>query len=78
MDDGKLPLERPVWVKVGLWGVPGRAGAWSFFWLSIAIAVACIAYGFQDRRFFWGGLLVFAALWYYLSIRWVDQHDGWA
>jgi hypothetical protein len=46
--------------------------------LSIVIAVACVAYGFVDRWFFIGGSLVFAALWYYLSIRWVDQHSGWS
>ena len=70
--------ERPLWVKLGLWGLPNRAAAWAFFWLSIAIAVGCVAYGFVDWRFFAGGGMVFAALWYYLSIRWVDQNDRWA
>jgi hypothetical protein len=30
--------------------------------LSLAIAVGCVAYGFVDRRFFIGGIMVFAAL----------------
>jgi hypothetical protein len=78
MGDEKPPVERPLWVKVGLWGVPGRAGAWAFAGLSLVLAAASVAYGFEDRRFFWGGLLVFAAVWYYLSIRWVDRHGRWA
>jgi hypothetical protein len=73
-------IDRSVWpfmVRLGLWGLPGRASAWACFWLSIAIAAACVAYGFVDARFFGGGVMVFAALWYYLSIRWVDQNDRW-
>ncbi len=68
----------PVMVRLGLWGLPTRGAAWAFFWLSIAIAVGCVAYGFVDWRFFIGGIMVFAALWYYLSIRWVDQHSTWS
>lgn len=70
--------ERPLWVKVGLWGLPNRASAWMFVWLSLALAVACVAYGLVDGRFFLGGILVFAALWYYASIRWVDQYGQWS
>jgi hypothetical protein len=29
-------------------------------------------------RFFTGALFIFAALWYYLAIRWIDQNDRWA
>ena len=47
---------------VGLWGLPNRGSAWAFFWLSLAVAVGCTVYGFVDRRFFLGGLMVFAAL----------------
>jgi hypothetical protein len=71
-------MKRPLWVQVGLWGLPNRASAWAFFWLSLAVAVGCVAYGFVDWRFFFGGLIVFAALWYYASIRWVDRHGRWS
>jgi hypothetical protein len=67
----------PVLVRMGLWGLPSRALAWAFFWLSLAITAACIAYGFINPVGFVGGLLVFAAFWYYLSIRWVDRHGRW-
>lgn len=68
----------PVMVRLGLWKLRTRGAAWAYFWLCIAIAVVCVAYGFVDWRFFFGGLMVFAAVWYYLSIRWVDQHSTWS
>ncbi len=45
-DEQPQLLERPLWVKVGLWGLPGRSSAWAFVWLSLAVAVGCVAYGF--------------------------------
>ncbi len=68
----------PILVRVGLWGLPNRATAWAFFWLSLVVTACCVAYGFINPFGFIGGLLVFAALWYYLSIRWVDRHSHWA
>ncbi|MEX2308220.1 MAG: hypothetical protein WD738_11535 [Pirellulales bacterium] len=68
----------PMWVRTGLWGLPNRTVAWLFVWLSLVVAIGCVAYGFIDRRFFAGGALVLATLWYYLSIRWVDRRDQWS
>lgn len=68
----------PPLVRLGLWGLPNRASAWAFFWLSMILAAGCIAYGFVHPLFFTGGLLVLAALWYYLAIRWVEQHSRWS
>jgi hypothetical protein len=77
MGDAPRKVERPWWVKIGLWGLPSRASAWAFFWLSMAIAIVCVAYGLIDRRAAIGGILVLAAAWYYLAIRWVDHHGEW-
>jgi hypothetical protein len=68
----------PGWVRLGLFGLPTRGWAWFCFWLSIALAAGFVAYGFVDWRFFIGGLLGLAALWYYQAIRWVDRHGRWA
>ena len=76
-DDDPRPMERPLWVKFALWGLAGRESAWAFFWLSITIAVGCIAYGFVDSQFFVGSVVLFAALWYFLAIRWVDGNGKW-
>jgi len=67
----------PVLVRAGLWSIPNRASAWAFVWIALALAAAGIAYGFVNPIGFVGGLFVFASLWYYLSIRWVDRHGGW-
>jgi hypothetical protein len=68
----------PLMVRVALWGVPSRRAAWAFFCVCLAIGLASVAYGFVNRRFFGGGAFLFAALWYYLSIRWVDQRGTWS
>jgi hypothetical protein len=63
--------ERPLWVAVGLWGLKTRAMAWAFVVLSIVVAIGWM-------YFSWTGVLIFlAALWYFLAIRWVDQHGSW-
>jgi hypothetical protein len=67
----------PWWVKLSMWGVPGRAGLWVFVALSVAAAAGCVAYGFWYTRFFVGALFVVAALIYWLSIRWIDRYGSW-
>jgi hypothetical protein len=69
---------RPFWVKLGLCGLPTRASVWVCFWLSVGMATGSVLYGLVDRRFFVGGIMLLAALWYYASIRWVDHHGGWS
>lgn len=68
----------PIMVRMGLWGIPNRSAAWVFFWLSLAAAAGCVAYGFVNPDWFLGGLFVFAAMWYYISIRWVDDFGSWS
>jgi hypothetical protein len=33
--DERQSTPRPMWVKIGLWGLPNRTTAMFFFWLSI-------------------------------------------
>lgn len=68
----------PVLVRLGLWGLESRKAAQAFWVLSMALSAACVLYGFVDRRFFLGALFGLASLWYYLCIRWVDQHGSWS
>ena len=70
-----MAVDRDTWpflVRLALWQIPTRNIAWVFFWLSLAIAAGCVAYGFKL-----GGLMVLAAVWYYLSILWVDKYSAW-
>jgi hypothetical protein len=78
MGDDIRRMRHPPWVKIGLWGLAGRAAAWAFVWLSVAIAIGCVAYRSIGHRSCPGRLMVVAASWYKLSIRWVDEHGDWA
>jgi len=75
VDRGKWP----VLVRLSLLGLPSRASAMAFVWLSLAAAAAGIASGvLVDPRGLYGCAFVLAALAYYGAIRWVDQHDRWS
>jgi hypothetical protein len=69
---------RPLWVKMGLWGLPNRATAWAFVWICLGVAGFSAVRGFTDPLWFWGVGMASAAFWYWASIRWVDNQDGWA
>ena len=76
--EGRVPRANyPWWVKVGLWGVPGRGGLWAYVVICLFAGVASIAFGFRDSRFSIGGLFALGALPYWLTIRWMDRHGSW-
>jgi hypothetical protein len=77
MGPDRRDRERPLWVALALWGVPGRVGMWAFFWFSLLLAAGCVAAGFVWWPLFFGGGFVRAAAWYYAAIRWVDQFGRW-
>jgi hypothetical protein len=74
---GTDELPRPLWVHLGLWGLPNRGSAWVFFWICTAFASISVARGFSDPRWFWGAGMYFAAHWYRAAIHWVDLHSSW-
>lgn len=76
-----MTVDRSKWppmVRIGLWGVPNRSAAWVFVVGSLTLAIASLVLGFKEPRLFGGIAFVFAALWYYWAIRWVDHNDRWA
>ena len=70
--------EYPWWVKLSIWGVPGRAGLWAFVAVSVALAAVSGVFGFWDRQCFFGIAFLLAALPYWSSIRWIDRHGTWS
>jgi hypothetical protein len=77
---------RPWSVWLGLWGLESRITALASFWLSAGLAIASVALAIGVAivgawSAYWVSflcvavLLLLAALWYGLAIRWVDLHD---
>ena len=68
----------PFWVKLSIWGVPGRAGLWAFVMLSLACAIALFFYGLRSPLLLvLAPIMACAAVPYWLSIRWIDRHGSW-
>lgn len=67
----------PWWVKVSIFGVPGRGGLWACVAISLVLSLGCLIYGFRDPLYFFGVLFALAAVPYWLSIRWIDAHGSW-
>jgi hypothetical protein len=57
--------------------LPGRGWAWGFFWFSLLLALGGAVGGFYFAPAFGGVGFVFAALWYYAAIKWVDRNSEW-
>jgi hypothetical protein len=66
----------PVWVRIGLLGIHRRTVAVAFMWASLALVMLGLN-GFRDPRFFAFFAFLGSAAWYYLAIRWADQHGKW-
>ena len=84
-------MKRPIWVALGLSMLQTREHAMSYLIAASvgavlifvgAIVVMPIFFGSTLLAAFetaasLGGLLGVAALWYWLSIRWMDKHGQW-
>jgi hypothetical protein len=82
--------DRPLWVRIGLFGVPSRKAA--MLWMKGSLAAVVAVLGIQvAASVFMSGLGMSVALaalldllmlngplWYWLAIRWTDEHEGWA
>lgn len=67
----------PLLVYWGLYGINSKASALGFMWISIALALASLAYGFIDPLGFSGAVFFVAAGWYWYAIKWVGKHSSW-
>ena len=71
-------MEKPLWVRVGLWQISSRSMAIAFMIGAVVLATVGVAYGLVGRRVFviFGGFYL-SALWYWLCIRWMDVRKAW-
>src|SRR5262249_39768933 len=88
MNEKRQRVRRPLWVQLGLYGLPSRGAALAFFWLcvvlvvglccvAVVLAVAGVCSAYWVALLFAAFMLSWAGLWYGLAIRWVDRHDRW-
>lgn len=73
----------PLWVRLGLWGVPARWVALSLAWAMLAGSGAAVGYAAVGPPTLFSplvvaGLCLAGALHYSLSARWADRHGGWS
>lgn len=75
----EVNVPKPWWVRVSLWGVPTRPAMWVWFATAILSALATTSYGLVSGRAPWlaGALMCFAAIPYWMTIRWMDAHRAW-
>jgi hypothetical protein len=75
------PVDRKSWpflVHWGLLGIPDRQTAWALILFCLALTVAGVLYGWLTNPIgYMGCLMIVAAVWYYLAIRWVDRNSRW-
>jgi hypothetical protein len=75
------PSEYPWWVKLGMIGSSSRRALWGWAIASLVAAAACLLVGLwlAEAYFIALGAIGFplAALMYWLTIRWIDQHGSW-
>jgi hypothetical protein len=62
----------PFPVRVALMGIRRKQTAWTYCLLCIAAAVVFAAFGIWE-----GMVMLLAAAWYWIAIRWHERHGGW-
>ncbi|OGQ10754.1 MAG: hypothetical protein A2138_25990 [Deltaproteobacteria bacterium RBG_16_71_12] len=73
-----MTVEKPLWVRVGLWQINSRATALAFAVGAVFLASAGVAYGLMGHRMFLlFGLFYLSALWYWLGSGWMDSRQAW-
>lgn len=69
----------PWWVKLALWGLPGRGAVVACGWLSVAAAAGGTTWAVWGGNPRWFSCLLFlaSAMAYRMAVRWVDRHGSW-
>jgi hypothetical protein len=79
----------PVWVYLAFSSITTRKGALLLIWASAVFSVYCIPWSlFAPNRdwvaaifliddWSWFVMMALMTIWYWASLRWVDQHSGW-
>lgn len=68
----------PIWVFLGLMNIETRKGAMILVLCSLAFTVFCIPLSLYLEDWSWLIMMVPVTLWYWLSMKWVDNNSSWA
>lgn len=79
----------PIWVFLAFSAINTRKGALVLTWICAAFAVYCLpwsqfftAHAWIEKLFLiddwsWFAMMVPITLWYWLSLKWLDNNSGW-
>ena len=77
----RVPPEWPWWVRLSLGGSKSRAALLRWAGLSLVFGALVVAFGLWSNLAWSTGVGLiggpFAALMYWLAIRWIDQRGAW-
>jgi hypothetical protein len=67
-------VKPPLLVRVGLWSINKRKIAFFYLWLSVFLSATYLLF---LHNYIAGIFFIFASLWYYYAIKWVDNNYRW-
>ena len=79
----------PIWVFLAFSSIATRKGAMILIWVCVLFTIYCIPWSllfagndwvvkiFLIDDWSWLAMMVPILLWYWLSLRWVDNNSGW-
>lgn len=84
-------MNKPFWVEIGLLGIKSRSAACAWLYsslfgsfLAVVITYAALTSILQSSALtgfvigvLIGGSFALSSLWYWLCIKWMDDHGGW-
>ena len=71
-------MKKPLYVKVGLFGVPSKKAAKGYMYFCASLALVSLLVGIViSDKYLMGLVFALAAFWYKLSIKWMDENNGW-
>lgn len=90
MDDtnNQPPKKMPLWVLLAFSSIQKRKSALILIWASIVFTLYCLPWVtfikndivstlFLIDDWSWIAMMIPICLWYILSLRWMDQNNGW-
>jgi len=81
--------KKPLWVSLALSSVESRRGALILVWGSLLFTFYCIPWSmfagkeswlakvFLLDDWSWFAMMIPCTVWYWLSLKWVDDNTGW-